>query len=289
MRILVTVLIVSGTAHPRPVWPFARAAQDRADATNGVVEVDGSRIYYEVTGQGPALVLIHDGILHRETWDEQFAEFGRSFRTVRWDRRGYGKSPAAQAPFSHIDDLLLVMKALKIERAALIGCSAGGMLALHFALDHPAMVSALVLVGPIVSGLPFSDHFVTRGGRKIPPPGSPAEDRIDYWTSKDPWITAPTSDGAKRKMRSLMEANPANGAGGQHARWSEPVLGRLSQIKVPTLLIAGESDIPDVHSSMGAIQAGVPDATRVVLAHAGHLPHLEVPQAFNAEVLKFLR
>ena len=89
-------------------------------------------------------------------------------------------------------------------------------------------------------------------------------------------------------MHELLIAHPTNGAGGQYARWSEPALGRLSQIKLPTLLITGEPDIPDVHAHMGAIQAGILGANRVVLPRAGHLPHLEVPQAFNAEVTKFL-
>jgi pimeloyl-ACP methyl ester carboxylesterase len=255
---------------------------------DGFVVVDGGRIYYESTGVGTPLIFIHDGILHRETWDDQFADLGRSFRAVRWDRRGYGRSPAPTAPFSHIDDLLALMKSLSIERAVLIACSAGGMLALHFALDHPTMVSALVLVGPIVSGLSFSDHFTSRGGRAVPPPVAPIDQRIEYWTKTDPWITAPTSTAAKARMRALMAANPTNGAGGQFARWSEPALGRIAQIKVPTLLITGESDIPDVHSHMGAIQAGIAGSRRVVLPNAGHLPHLEVPRAFNAEVRKFL-
>jgi pimeloyl-ACP methyl ester carboxylesterase len=139
------------------------------DVVSGFVTVGAGRVFYEAAGQGRALVLIHDGILHRETWDAQFPEFSRSFRTVRRDRRGYGQSPAPQSPFSHVDDLHEVMKA-----------------------------------------------------------------------------------------------------------------------QVPTLLIAGESDIPDVHAHMGAIQAGIPGAKRVVLPRAGHLPHLEVPEAFNAEVTKFL-
>ena len=265
------------------------APSAQAAVVDGFVDVDGGRIYYEMTGAGAPIIFIHDGILHRETWDEQFVEFGRTAHAIRWDRRGYGRSPAPGKPFSHIDDLHAVMKSLKLERATLIAASAGGMLALHFALDHPAMVSGLILVGPIVSGLSFSDHFATRGGRGQPAPSASIEQRIAYWTNTDRWIMAPTSTAAKAKMRALMAANPTNGAGGQFARWSEPALGRLAQIKAPTLLIAGESDIPDVHSHMGAIQAGITGARRVVLPQAGHLPHLEVPQIFNAEVRKFLR
>ena len=287
-RLLQIVGVLGAVGFLHADVPLRGEMRHRLVVDSGFVEVDGGRIYYETTGEGTPLVFIHDGILHSETWDEQFAEFGRSFRVVRWDRRGYGKSPAPQAPFSHVDDLLALMKSLKIERAILIGCSAGGMLALHFTLDHPTMVSTLVLVGPIVSGLAFSDHFANRGGRGSPPPGSSIDQRIEYWTKTDPWITAPTSTAAKAKMRRLMTANPTNGLGGSFARWSAPALGRLAQIKVPTLLIAGESDIPDVHSHMGAIQAAIPGTRRVVLPHAGHLPHLEIPQVFNAEVRKFL-
>jgi len=160
--------------------------------------------------------------------------------------------------------------------------------ALHFALDYPAMVDALVLVGPVVSGMPFSEHFMTRGGRGQPPPDGAVEARATYWASTDPWIAAPTSTEARRRIRELVLAHPSNGASARLARWSQPALGRLSQIKIPTLLITGESDIPDVHAHMGAIQTAIPGTNRIVFPRAGHLPHLEVPEAFNAAVTKFL-
>jgi pimeloyl-ACP methyl ester carboxylesterase len=68
----------------------------------------------------------------------------------------------------------------------------------------------------------------------------------------------------------------------------EPALGRLGQIAVPTLIVVGEQDIPDVHAHSGALEAGIRGATRVVLPGSGHLPHLEVSDAFNRIVLEFL-
>lgn len=65
-------------------------------------------------------------------------------------------------------------------------------------------------------------------------------------------------------------------------------MARLGQLSVPTLIVAGEADIPDVHAHCGAIQPGIPGASRVVLAGSGHLPHLEVPDAFNRVVLEFI-
>ncbi len=288
-----------------PLWPtvlltascmvttmpsLADEATEPLAVEEGYVEVDGGRIFYEVAGHGPPVVMIHDGLLHHETWDPQVDAFAKSYRVIRWDRRGYGRSDKPQAPFSPRDDLLAVMNALGVERATLMGCSSGGLLAIEFALDHPEMVSSLVLVGPIVSGFGFSQHFRTRGQRGEPGRDAPVEERIEYWSRKDPWIMAPESAAARERMRELLIANPQNmeGSGRYARRPDQPALGRLAEIHAPTLIVAGESDIPDVHVHIGAIQAGIGGSERVVLARSGHLCHLEVPDAFNKAVLDFL-
>lgn len=276
---------------PQTTMPATIDKEKAPAVESGYIEVDGGRIFYEAAGQGPVIVMIHDGLLHRETWNAQFSVFAKRYRAIRWDRRGYGRSTEPTKQFSQLDDLGSVIKALKIDRATLLACSAGGLLAIHFALDHPRIVSALVLVGPIVSGMEFSDHFASRGDRGRPANDARIEQKIEYWASKDPWIMAPESAAARQKLKTLMTANPQNlmGAGQQFATWpDQPALPRLSQIKVPTLLVVGESDIPDVHAHVGAIQAGIAGSKRVVLNHSGHLPHIEVPDAFNEVVLGFL-
>ena len=288
IQLLVFVAVISSRAFSGTA---SQAIEDHPIAAeSGYLAVDGGRIFYEVAGQGPAIVMVHDGILHRETWDAQFTELAGRYRVVRWDRRGYGRSDAPKTAFSHLDDMLALIKTLKLERVTLMGCSAGGLLTIYFALEHPELVRALVLVGPIVSGMSFSDHFVARGNRGIPDAKAPVEQKIAYWTSKDPWILAPQNVTAKQKMKDLLKANPQNlQSSDQLARWPNyAALGRLSEIKVPTLIVAGESDIPDVHAHIGAIEAGISGSKRVVLTDSGHLPHLEVPQKFNEVALKFL-
>lgn len=113
----------------------------------------GDAVFCEVTGHGPPLVLTHDALGHREAWDAQFESLSRSYRVVRWDRRGYGRSDQPSAPYASDDDLARVVASLADQPAVLIGCSNGGLLSLQCALDHPELVAALVLAGPIVSGL----------------------------------------------------------------------------------------------------------------------------------------
>ncbi len=253
------------------------------------VGVDG--VYGEVAGAGPAVVLTHDGLLHSESWDAQSGVLAAEYRVARWDRRGYGRSPRPSEPYSSVEDLAGVVRAVSDGPATLVGCSFGGLVTELCALEHPDLVAALVLVGPIVSGLPFSEHFNTRGGRELPGLDASVEEWISYWAQVDPWFIGPDNVAARERLRELLTANPQNlrpPAELERALELPAALPRLGGIGVPTLIVAGEQDVPDVHAHCGAIEAAIPGARRVVLAGSGHLPHLEVPDAFNAVLLEFL-
>jgi 3-oxoadipate enol-lactonase len=250
--------------------------------------VDG--VYCEVAGSGPPVVLTHDGLLHSQSWDAQFEVLGADNRVARWDRRGYGRSPRPSVPFSSVDDLAAVVRAVSDAPATLIGCSYGAVLSMHCALEHPRLVAALVLVGPVVSGLPYSEHFQTRGGRGMPEFDAPVDEQIAYWSRRDPWFVAPANTAARQRLHALLTANPHNlRLALELERRPEPAaLPRLGQIAVPTLILVGEQDIPDVHAHSGAIEAAIPAAKRVVLPGSGHVPHLEGPEVFNRVVREFL-
>jgi 3-oxoadipate enol-lactonase len=247
-------------------------------------------LHCEVAGAGPAVVLCHDGLLHSASWDAQFRVFAAEHRVARWDRRGYGSSPRPPAPFSSVEDLAAVVRAVSDSPAVLIGSSFGAVVSVHCALDHPQLVSALVLVGPIVTGLPLSAHFQERGGRGIPPFDAPVPEQIAYWSDTDPWYAAPDSSVARQRVHAMLTANPQNMRLPieLERRPTEPALPRLGEIAVPTLIVVGEQDIPDVHAHSGALEAGIRGAERVVLPGSGHVPYLEIPDTFNQVVLEFL-
>jgi len=249
----------------------------------------GGAVFCEVAGHGPPLVLTHDAFLHRESWEWQFESLSRSYRVVRWDRRGYGQSDEPRAPYASDEDLARVVADLTEPPAILMGCSNGGLLSLQCAIRHPELVAALVLVGPIVSGLSFTGHLTSRGGRR-PSGDLTVAEEIEYWSSTDPWFTAPENTGARRRLRALLTANPNNLSPKDHLEraYESPALPLLGQIAVPTLIIAGEHDIADVYAHCGAIEAAIPGASRLILPGSGHLPHFEVPGEFNAAVLGFL-
>jgi 3-oxoadipate enol-lactonase len=112
------------------------------------------QLYHQQTGAGPAVVLLHAGICDSRMWDPQWVTFPRTHRTIRYDQRGYGRSPLPPGSWSDALDLIGLLEDLGIQRAALVGVSRGGRIALELAVARPDLVGALVLVG---AGLPGHD------------------------------------------------------------------------------------------------------------------------------------
>jgi len=267
-------------------------SQETVITESGTIAVTGGKLYYEAAGEGENIVLLHDGIMHHVIWDEQFPELAKNYRVIRYDRRGFGKSFPPKDPFSHVDDLNKLFTQLKLDNVIVFGMSAGGGLAIDFTLEYPEKVSALVLVGAVVSGYGYSDHFFTRGGHitslaeYLDPPKF-----IRYFGWEDPYEVYPENIEAKEKFLRILKTNPQNvqGALGNLAQPADkPAVKYLSEINVPVLILVGEFDIPDVHAHSGAIEAGIPNAKREIISKAGHLIPLERPEALNSSVMKFL-
>lgn len=257
---------------------------------SGYISVDGGKLFFETAGKGETIVLLHDGMVNREIWDEQFPVLAKTYRVVRYDRRGYGKSTDPQASYSHIEDLNQVFLQLRIDKAIVFGMSSGGGLAIDFALKYPAKVSALVLVGAVVSGYGYSSYMFTRGGHiKSLSELSDPQKSIKYWAWEDPYEIYSENTRAKEKVAKLLEANQHKETGATQKPAERPAARFLSEIKVPTLVLVGEYDILDVHAHSGVIESGIANSKREIILKSGHLIPLEQPEAFNASVLKFLK
>jgi 3-oxoadipate enol-lactonase len=272
-------------------WGEAQAQSTAAAGATpgGFVQVDESKVYYQECGTGPqTVVLIHDGVVDAAVWDDVWPEFCRHFHTIRYDRRGYGRSAAATTWYSETDDLATLLRHLKVARAALVGSSHGGELSINFTLAHPEIVQQLVLVGAVVSGMPYSQHFLERGKHAF---GLLAKGdvkaAIEEW-SKDKYLIAADHGAARKRLFDLLSANPQDMSHPDYPLRSQPALPRLHEIRVPTLLLTGDADIPDVHAHAGAIEAGIPGARRVVVEDAGHLMYLEKPVEFSRLVIGFI-
>lgn len=258
-------------------------------ARGSFVDVEAGKLYYEECGTGPdAVVLIHDGIAHSAVWDDVWPTFCKQFHTIRYDRRGYGRSPASTTWYTETEDLATLLRNRKINHAVLVGSSHGGELSIDCALQYPALVRQLVLVGAVVSGLPYTDHFLNRGMSNSQPfEKNDVAGGLANW-AKDKYLLASGHDAAKKHLLGLLTANPQDMTHSDYARPTQAALPRLKEIRVPTLILAGDADIPDVHAHAGAIEAGIPGSKRVVISDAGHLMYLEKPEEFSRIVINFI-
>jgi pimeloyl-ACP methyl ester carboxylesterase len=252
--------------------------------TSGFIEVDNGQLYFEASGEGDVILFLHDGSLNLESWNFQFPHFSKDYKVIRYDRRGYGRSSKGESQFSDVIDLESVFEQLGIEKATLIGCSAGGRLSIDFALKHPNKVKTMILVGPVISGFPFTPHFYNRGG-KLPNEYYQDNDKfVEFWYTQDPYSIYEENTEAQQFAYNLLMKYPHNLAFSNFQFRSppeRPAIGALSEILIPTLLIAGENDIADVHAHIGALDAGLPNSKRVIINKAGHLAHIEHPEQIN--------
>ena len=255
------------------------------------LKIEKDSIFYETSGSGEVIILIHDGLIHREVWDAQFSFFSKNYKVVRYDRRGYGKSSPAADDYSNLEDLYSLFTQLKIDSACLIGASSGGRLAIDFALSYPKRVTSLVLVGAVVGGFSYTNHFYTRGGH-LPSDINDDRQRLLYYASDDPYEIYYENTAAKKKAIELVMNNPRK-IDHTHstAKTSQttPSYLRLNEIKVPVLILTGEYDIPDVQAHAGVINAGISGSKRIIIANSGHLIPFEQPDLFNEAVDIFLK
>jgi pimeloyl-ACP methyl ester carboxylesterase len=181
------------------------------------------------------------------------------------------------------------MHHLKLKRVAIVGSSHGGEISINFTLEHPEMVEQLVLVGAVVGGMPYTKHFLERGKALGKPLEKGDIQGAIAAATKDKYLIAPGNEAAKKQMAEILSANPQDLT---HPELELPVkaaLPRLGEIHIPTLLLVGDADIPDVHAQAGAIEAGIPRARRVVISDVGHLMYLERPAEFSRIVMEFLK
>jgi 3-oxoadipate enol-lactonase len=282
----------------------AIAVSSDARAQTGFLIVEGGdSLYYEAVGSGSVVVLLHDGTFHSIVWDHQVPALSQQYKVIRYDRRGYGRSNRPDASYSNARDLSAVLDHLGVEKAVLVGSSAGGQLAAEYALTNRERVAGLVLIGALVSGLPHAQEFVDQAWSRVDPllnsdrtavldpiPLSVQAEVVRRY-AEDPYFISIGNSAAKIWVQLTLSAHFENVLNPTRwIKWLDPPLrDRLSEIRVPTLILVGEEDHPELHAHAGAFQLGLTGARRVLIANAAHLPQVERPSEVNKLILEFLQ
>jgi len=255
------------------------------------LNVENGTIYYETMGKGPPVVFIHGGQMDRRMWDPQVELFSAAYTVIRYDVRGYGKSSLPVKPYSHVGDLYALMKQLKVEKAAIVGLSLGGLIGIDFTLTHPEMVSKLILAGPGLSGFRESDEIGVRFWKIVEAARDSGFSKAAELWMQDPYmIPAMENEACRKKIKKIVEDNAHCWLNNPMVERGvkPPAIERLSEIKAPTLLILGERDVPDIKSIVDTIAAKAPGAIKKVIPGAGHIVNMEKPDEFDRILAEFL-
>ena len=258
----------------------------------GFAEVNGTRLYYEVAGSGRPLILIHGMTLDTRMWDDQFETLAEHCQVVRYDARGFGKSavPTGES-YAHTDDLKALLEYLGIAHAFILGLSMGGGIAIDFALAHPEATDALIPVDSRLTGwqmdAEFAAYLSAVRSRAQEAGIQAARDVWTYSAMFDPALEKP--DVRARLVQMVSDYSGWHWVNDNPLRTPmPPAAQRLDSIRVPTLILIGERDVPDCLAIADALHQQIPKARKVLLPQVGHMSNMEAPERFNALLLDFL-
>jgi pimeloyl-ACP methyl ester carboxylesterase len=236
-------------------------------------------MHYDLRGRGePAVVLTHGLASSTATWSAQVDAFAAHRRVVTWDLRGHGQSPSPPGEYRIADlaaDLRDVFDGCGLARAVVLGHSAGGVVAMQFALDYPERTAGLVLVGTASECNQRAHEFYEDLAQIALARGmDPVRKRLGLGEPREG--LAPVEPVAFAKVARAM--------GGLH---HAPLTPRLGDIRCPTLIAVGEKDFLGVGGSV-ILSRRIAGSRLEIVPGRGHGLFLEDPEGFNRLVLEFL-
>jgi 3-oxoadipate enol-lactonase len=261
----------------------------------GFLATNGARIYYEVDGSGEPIVFIHAGVANLRMWDDQVAALRDDYRVIRYDTRGFGRTETDAVEFSNRADIAALMDHLGERSAHVVGLSRGGQIALDFTLEYPDRVRSLVVAAGGIGGYES-------------PASAPESDfeeaerllEAKEWDGISEWETAYWADGpgqpkgrvdpaVRAKVHDWILTNyRAEKTEGTPQPLDPPAIGRLAELKVPVLAMAGTLDEPGTTESMRHLAGAVPGARLEIFEGSAHMLNLEQPEHFNTVLREFL-
>jgi len=267
---------------------------------SGFIPVSGGRLYYEGSGEGPPLVLLHAGVANLRQWDPHVPAFAERYRVIRYDTRGYGRTETDHVEFANRADVGAVLDHIGAEAAHVLGCSRSGAIVLDFAVEHPERVLSLIDVAGGLGGYdPGLPEDVTAAGDAMDKASEVALEAKD-WVRLSELETAYWVDGAgqsadrvdpalrARAYDWIYTTYAAEKEEGIPQRLDPPAVTRLDRLTMPVLVIVGALEEPWTMATCRYLAETVPGARLEVFEGAAHLLNLEQPERFTRLVLDFL-
>jgi pimeloyl-ACP methyl ester carboxylesterase len=263
---------------------------------------DGVNLYYHEVGTGIPIVFVHEFAGDSRSWEGQLRHFGRRYRCITYNARGYPPSdvPAEIGRYSQArarDDIRAVLDALSIDRAHIVGLSMGGFATVHFGFTYPDRARSLVIAGCGYGASPSTRaqfmseaeasaaRFEAQGMTTAAEAYALGPSRVQH-QNKDPrgWrefadqLAEHSTAGAAMTLRGVQSRRPS----------LYDLTEEMQKITAPTLIMTGDEDWACLEPGI-LMKKTIPTAALVVLPNAGHAINLEEPHAFNRHIDAFFQ
>ena len=261
------------------------------------IAIADSKLYVEESGQGPALLLLHGGLIDHRMWEKQVNVLNKSFRVLNCDMRKHGLTQDGDSTFQNSTAIALILDSFGIARAHIMGLSLGAVAATDFVLDYPERVNKLILAAPGLIGYELShDPVLVANNKQI----DAARQRQDTLAYVDYFLRSWT-DGPKRKptavdpkirafVMRMVSDNLKYHQWTTHLRFREEPLAihRLSSINSPTLVLVGSLDMSDILAISEELARKISNVKKVIIPRSAHMLNIEQPIIFNQHIREFL-
>jgi len=255
-----------------------------------MIDANGATLHVEIEGPAGAPVLMLSNSLGTDLhmWDPQMEALAKSFRVIRYDRRGHGRSSVPRGPYSMEmfgRDALGILDALKIEKISWLGLSMGGMVGQWLGANAAGRIERLILSNTssyYENKTPWNDRIALVREKGL---GAIADNIMKVWFTADFHARDPET---VARMKAIMLKIPVDG----YVACCEAVRDMdhrdlLARIAPPTLVIAGLKDPATPVETAEFIRARVPGA-KLALIDAAHIANVEQPKAYTQAVMDFL-
>ncbi|MDX3904359.1 MAG: alpha/beta hydrolase [Pigmentiphaga sp.] len=250
------------------------------------LRIRGNHLNYFDSGTGRPIIFFHSTPATAKFYQPQIAHYSSRYRTLAFDLRGHGDSDKPAGAYrinEFLEDYLAIFDALDLQDFVLVGCSVGGIVAQLYALEHGERLRGLVLIGApcsrrgrdvagfhaavAQSGWPaVVERLVDKQLHSSTPPD------VKAWAIQE-YLKTPLHVRAAEEEALLADVHHTD---------------RLGDIRVPTLLVAGEEEETEIYEQMEYMATAIPDARHHVIHNAAHMPNFEQPREFNRIMDDFL-
>jgi pimeloyl-ACP methyl ester carboxylesterase len=265
------------------------------------IRVNGVSIAYEVAGEGEPLVLVHGSWGDRHNWDTVFDSLARSFRVIRYDRRGHSESerPAGQGSFQEdADDLSALIEALRLGKVHVVGNSGGAAIALKLSAKRPELFRSLIVHEPpsfhVLADIPELAPVLEMVGERIHKviallSASRIEEGAQTFVEEIAFGPGAWPGLPEQLRRTFIFNAPTWLDETRDPDALDLDLAALARFDRPALVSDGSTSPPFFAAVVRKVAAALPHATHATFSGAGHVPHLSHPAEYVHRVQEFAR